>query len=67
MENKQLVLDNLVKALIHTLAGCDVEQIELADNGDTAVIYFIDGGSKRVNIACDSGVSVIIDVCKALL
>lgn len=66
-EDKRLALDALVKALICTNAGCDVEEIELTDNGDTAVIYFIEGGSKRVNIALDSAIAAIVDVCKALM
>ena len=66
-EDKILALNALVKALICTKAGCDVEKIEVADNGDTAVIYFIDRGSKRVNIALDSAIAAIVDVCKALM
>ncbi len=66
-EDKQRALNALIKALNFTRAGCDVEEIELADNGDTAVIYFIDGGEKRVNIAIDSAIATIIDVCKALM
>ena len=66
-EDKQPAFDALVKVLICTRAGCDVEEIALADNGDTAVIYFIDGGEKRVNIALDSAIAAVVDICKALM
>ena len=67
LEDKQRALNALIKALNFTRAGCDVEEIELADNGDTAVIYFIDGDCKRVNIQLDSAIAAIIEVCKALI
>ena len=66
-EDKQLALDSLTIALNYTRAGCDVNDISLADNGDTAVICFDDGSCKCVNIHLDSAIAAIIDVCKALM
>ncbi len=67
IDDKQRALDTLTIALNYTREGCNVKDINLADNGDTAVICFDDGSCKRVNIQLDSAIAAIIEVCKALI
>lgn len=41
----------------------EVNHLVLQDQ-DTVIIYYESGGSKRVNIALDSGIAIIRDVVK---
>ncbi len=65
-EDKQQALNLLVYALHHTSAGADVGAIEVTPDGDTARVYTA-GGYIDVNIALDSAIAAIIDVCRALM
>lgn len=65
-ESKQHALGMLVYALHHTRAGADVGAIEVTSDGDTARVYTA-GGYIDVNIALDSAIAAIIDVCRALM
>ncbi len=65
-EDKQRALNMLTYALSYTRAGADVGSINIMDNGDTARVYTADGVID-VNIALDSAIAAIIDVCKALM
>lgn len=57
----------LVKSLEFTLKLTRerVDSLELQDD-ETVVIHYEDGDSQKVNIACNSGISIIRDVCRAL-
>lgn len=65
-ENPQAILDKLYFAVKETRAGADVTNITFTKPGE-AVICFYTGASKRVNIECDSGIAMIVDVCRALM
>lgn len=65
-EHLQAILDKLYFAVKETRAGEDVTNITVTKPGE-ATIYFYTGASKQVNIECDSGIAMIIDVCKALM
>ena len=65
-ENPQAILDKLYFAVKETRAGADVTNITFTKPGE-AVIYVYTGASKRVNIECDSGIAMIVDVCRALM
>ena len=65
-ENKQQALNLLVYALHHTRAGADVGAIEVTLDGDAARVY-TSSGDINVNIAHDSALQAIIDVCRALM
>lgn len=59
----------LIKSLEETLklTNNDVERLELIDRvepEDTVMIHFIGGGKRLANIACDSGIAIIRDVCR---
>jgi hypothetical protein len=42
-----------------------VVHLELKDD-ETVIIHFEGGGSKEVNIACDSGLAIIKDICSGI-
>lgn len=65
-EDKQRALSMLVYALHHTRAGADVGAIEVTPDGDAARIS-TPNSVIDVNIACDSAIAAIIDVCRALM
>lgn len=65
-EDKQKILDMFWHALKETRAGGDVAGLK--DNKDGSMtIYFVSGTMKKVNIECDSGIAMIMDVCRALM
>lgn len=65
-EDKQRILDMFWHTLKETRAGEDVSN--LVDNQDgTMTIYFCNGAMKKVNIEGDSGIAMIVDVCRALM
>lgn len=65
-ESKMHALGMLVYALHHTRAGAAVGAIEVTPDGDTARVY-TPNSVIDVNIACDSAIAAIIDVCRALM
>lgn len=58
-----MLLKHLLQA---TRAGKEIEQMELGNNGETIQITFSNQCVRDVNIACDSGIAMIMDVAKAL-
>lgn len=58
-----MLLKHLLQA---TRAGSDIDQMELSDNRETIRITFSNKCVEDVNIACDSGIAMIMDVAKAL-
>ena len=66
MENKKDIVRRLKMLLTATRAGSDIADLELNDQQDTVTVTFIHGGSRRVNIAGDSGLAIIRDVIKML-
>lgn len=69
-ENKQAILDTLVMTLWRTRAGRDIVDIQLTQDQTKALITWHVEGVKTetqlVNVECDSGVAMIIDICKAI-
>lgn len=66
MEDKKEIVMLLKHLLRATRAGADIEQMELDDDGETVRITFNNQCAKNVNIACDSGIAMIMDVARAL-
>lgn len=58
-----MLLKHLLQA---TRAGKEIEQMELGGDGETICITFRNQCVRDVNIACDSGIAIIMDVAKAL-
>lgn len=65
MENKQDILDALVKCLKLTRDQYDLEQLIYNEKNETVTVIWAEGG-KTVNVALDSGIAMIRDVLNAL-
>lgn len=66
MENKKEIMARLKLLLIATRAGAHIEKMMLSDDEKRIHITFDSGGSRDVNVNCDSGLMIIKDVVKAL-
>lgn len=66
-ENKIWICRRLLDLVRNTRAGDSVSDIRLSANEKTAVISFRTGATKEVNVECDSGIALIVDVCRALM
>lgn len=69
-ENKQAILDTLVMTLWRTRAGRDIVDLQLTADQRTVVITYHTNGvrteTQLVNVECDSGVAMIVDICRAI-
>ena len=64
---KKELVDSLATTL--RLTRTEVTDLELTSRiepGDTVIIHFKGGGTRSVSIACDSGIAIIRDVCRAI-
>ena len=66
-EEKQKILDLLLPAVQATRAGADVKSLVIGNLHRSVDIYFRTGAVKPVNVEADSGIAMIIDVCRALM
>lgn len=64
MEDKKEIVMLLKHLLQATRAGEDIEEMELDDGGETVRITYKDQCVAYVNIACDSGIAMIMDVAR---
>lgn len=69
--NKGVTKQELIKSLEYTLklTRAGVIALDLTTTyevDDTVLIYLEGGGTQSVNIACDSGIAIIRDVCRAI-
>ncbi len=64
MEDKEEIVMLLKHLLRATRAGADIEQMELGDDGEKIQITFGNQCVRNVNIACDSGIAMIMDVVR---
>lgn len=65
--SKQELVDSLATTL--RLTRTEVSGLELTsrnEHEDTVIIHYQGGGTQTVNIACDSGIAIIRDVCRAI-
>lgn len=66
MENKRDIVKRLKFLLMVTRAGSNIEDMVLNEKQDEITIIFKQGGSRRINIAGDSGIAIIKDVINRL-
>lgn len=66
VEDKQSICNFLRMALRQTRAGEDVTAIKYDSVTETVYVYFNDEAqpSRRINVACDSGIAMIRDIMK---
>ncbi len=62
--DKALFITNLAGLLRQTREGA--VDLALSEDGETVTILFDGGGTRRVNIACDSYLAIVKDVTKAI-
>ena len=62
MENKQKILDLLLPALKATNNLYDLEFLRYDEEREEVVATFLNGWSKRANVAMDSGTAMIKDI-----
>ena len=66
MENKEDIVKRLKFLLVATRAGSNIEDLVLNERQDEVTVIFTQGGSRRINIAGDSGIAIIKDVVNRL-
>lgn len=66
-ENKQDILNYLKATLQLTRCGQDIADLIYNDEKETVNVLFKLGGMKVINVACDSGGAMILDVVNGLL
>lgn len=62
MENKEEIVVRLKLLLRATSAGRNIEDLILSEDHNEITIQFVEGGTRKVNIAGDSGYAIIKDV-----
>ena len=66
-EEKQKILDLFLPALQATRAGEDVKLLAITDYHRIVEVHFNSSAVRKVNVDCDSGIAMIVDVCRALM
>lgn len=68
-ENRQEILDALLPALKLTRAGQFVESLTIEDKYWVKIAEYVDGirHASCVNIGCDSGAAMILDIVRELM
>lgn len=67
MENKKDIVMRLTLLLKATRAGSGIKKLVLSEDQKTVSIEFDSGGSRDVNVDCDSGIALVQDVIKVLM
>ena len=64
MENKQAILNELLKAINLTRAGNDVRELKYDEERELVLVYFGNSttSGRQINVACDSGIAMLKDV-----
>ena len=65
-ENKQQILDLLLKTLQATRGAYDLTSLEYDAKTEMVTATFASGGKRVINVAMDSGTAMIRDVMKNL-
>ncbi len=65
-ENKQKICDLLLVALQATSNAADVVSITYNQDAETVQVKFENGGSRKINVAMDSGTAMIRDIMAGL-
>lgn len=66
MENKKEIVMRLKLLLTATRAGSGIGELLLSEDQATVTVRFLNGGEKKVNVECDSGIALVRDVLRAL-
>lgn len=66
-ENKKDIVGRLSILMKATRAGYDLDKLVLSEDGREVIVRYDSGYEKRVNVECDSGATLILDVVKAMI
>ncbi|MCI8985996.1 MAG: hypothetical protein HFI60_08610 [Lachnospiraceae bacterium] len=66
-ENKKDIVEILSILMKVTRSGYDLDRLELSEDGGEVTVRYHSGYEKRVNVECDSGAALILDVVNAML
>ncbi len=66
-ENKSYICDLLSDVLKETRNLWDLEELEFDQETEIVTAYFINGFTKKANVASDSGTAMIIDIIRQLV
>ena len=66
-ENKKDIVEILSILMKVTRSGYDLDRLELSEDGGEVTVRYNSGYEKRVNVECDSGAALILDVVNAML
>ena len=50
-----------------TRAGYDMDKLVLSEDSGEVIVRYVSGYEKRVNVECDSGAALILDVVNAMI
>ncbi|MBQ1241449.1 MAG: hypothetical protein IIY21_29470 [Clostridiales bacterium] len=65
-EDKQLILNKLLDALLETRDQFDLEELVYDAVNEIVTARYMSGGERRINVNMDSGVAMIRDVMEGL-
>lgn len=66
MENKQAICDKLCECLKLTRLYDDLEMLNYNKSCEEVTAYFKGNNTKRINVAMDSGASMVRDIMRGL-
>lgn len=69
MENKQDILDSLLETIRLTKIGNGIQRLEYVQkkgDGSYVIVHWTAGGVQYIDVALDSGIAMISDVCGSL-
>lgn len=65
-EDKQEICNLLCRALQATLNAWDLVSLDYDPVRETVTVLFMGGGTRQINVACDSGTAMIRDIMRHL-
>ncbi len=66
-ENKKDIVGRLSILMKATRAGYDMDKLVLSEDSGEVIVRYVSGYEKRVNVECDSGAALILDVVNAMI
>lgn len=61
-ENKQMICNRLLDALVLTRYGCDLESLIYNSDDEIVTITYKNGYKRYTDVSCDSGYAMIKDI-----
>jgi hypothetical protein len=65
-ENKQAICNSLTDTLNLTRCHSDLMALTYRPDEEIVVAHYENGAVKEINVACDSGIAMIVDIIRGL-